>query len=165
MWPFHYRFYMLMIPICLNLGKILTNLLTISTPSLTIYVTGLMPWNVSKTHFLIWAPQATMMNPLKPIVIRGHEIDNVCNTKFLGIVLDDRLNWKSHSQYIKKTGIGILKKLRPYINISTMVSLYYSFIYPYLMYCVHVCGKTYASNLDCLNKLQKRIIRLGWCTA
>ena len=28
------------------------------------------------------------------------------------------------------------------------------------MYCVHVWGKTYASNLDCLNKLQKRIIRL-----
>ena len=91
--------------------------------------------NVSKTHFMIWAPRATMMNSLKPIVIGGHEIDKVCNTKFLGIVLNDRLNWKSQIQYIKnKTSkaIGILKKLRPYINISTMVSLYYSFIYPYL---------------------------------
>ena len=119
--------------------------------------------NVSKTHFMIWAPRATIMNSLKPIVISGHEIDKVCNTKFLGIVLDDHLNWESHIQYIKnkisKT-IGTLKKLRPYINISTMVSLYYSFIYPYLMYCVHVWGKTYASNLDCLNKLQKRIARL-----
>ena len=28
------------------------------------------------------------------------------------------------------------------------------------MYCVHVSSKTYASNLDCLNKLQKRIVRL-----
>ena len=119
--------------------------------------------NVSNTHFMIWAPRATMMNSLKPIVISGHEIDKVCNTKFLGIVLDDRLNWKEHIQYIKnKTNkaIGIFKKLRPYINISTMVSLYYSFIYPHLMYCVHVWGKTHASNLDCLNKLQKRIVRL-----
>ena len=119
--------------------------------------------NVSKTHFMIWAPRATMMSSLKPIVISGHEIDKVCNTKFLGIVLDDRLNWKSHIQYIKnKTSkaIGILKKMRPFINISTMVSLYYSFIYPYLMYCVHVWGQTYASNLDCLNKLQKRIVIL-----
>ena len=99
--------------------------------------------NVSKTHFMIWAPLAIMMNPLKPIVISGHDIDKVCNTKFLGIILDDRLNWKSHLQYIKnKTSraIGILKKRRPCINISIMLNLYYSFIYPYLMYCVHVWG-------------------------
>ena len=119
--------------------------------------------NVSKTHFMIWAPWATTMNSLRHIVISGHEIDKVCITKFLGIVLDDRLNWKSHIQYIKNKdtkAIGILKKRRPYINISTMVSLYYSFIYPYLMYCVHVGGKTYASYLNCLNKLQKRTVRL-----
>ena len=41
-----------------------------------------------------------------------------------------------------------------------MVSLYHSFIYEYLVYCVHVWGKTYASNLDCLNEVQRRIARL-----
>ena len=57
--------------------------------------------NASKTHFMIWAPRATAIDLLKPLVICGHEIDEVCNAKFLGIVLDDRLNWKSHIRYKK----------------------------------------------------------------
>ena len=47
-----------------------------------------------------------------------------------------------------------------------MVSLYYPVVYPYLVYFVYVWGKTNASNLDCLNKLQNHIVRLlaGVCT-
>ena len=41
-----------------------------------------------------------------------------------------------------------------------MLGLYYSFIYPYFTFCVQVLGKAYQSNLDCIVKLQKRVIRL-----
>ena len=50
---------------------------------------------------------------IKHIVISGHEIAKVCNTKFLGIVLDDRLNWKSHIQYLK---IKLAKQLVSWRN-------------------------------------------------
>ena len=53
-----------------------------------------------------------------------------------------------------------LKKLRPCVNNDTILGLYYSFIYPYFTYCVHVWGKTYRSNLDCIITLQKRVIRI-----
>ena len=53
-----------------------------------------------------------------------------------------------------------LKKLRPCVNNDTILGLYYSFIYPYSTYCVHVWGKTYRSNLDCIITLQKRVIRI-----
>ena len=41
-----------------------------------------------------------------------------------------------------------------------MLTLYYSFIYPYLIYCNQIWGSTYVSNTDKLFKLQKRAIRI-----
>ena len=55
--------------------------------------------NTSKTNFMIWAPRASAIDLLKPLVICGHEIDEACNAKFLGIAFDDRLNRKSHIRY------------------------------------------------------------------
>ena len=55
---------------------------------------------------------------------------------------------------------GILKKLRAYVNIDTTVNLYYSFVHPYFMYCVHVWRKTYVTNLECLNIMHRSIVRI-----
>ena len=37
---------------------------------------------------------------------------------------------------------------------------YYSLIYPYLTYCCQVWGATYLYNIEILNMLQKRVIRI-----
>ena len=41
-----------------------------------------------------------------------------------------------------------------------MRSLYYSLVYPYLIYCVSVWGSIYQSNLNRIIILQKKIIRI-----
>ena len=43
---------------------------------------------------------------------------------------------------------------------STLVTLYYSFIYPYLSYCIEVWGTAGVSHLSSLLKLQKRVVRI-----
>ena len=43
---------------------------------------------------------------------------------------------------------------------STLITLYNSFLYPYLNYCVCFCGNTFVTYLDPLDKLQKRAIRV-----
>ena len=119
--------------------------------------------NVSKTHFMVWSPRKAKLEDLGPITLNGQEIDRVTETKFLGIILDESLSWKPHIHYVRNKiskAAGILKKLRAYVNINTMVNLYYSFVYPYFMYCVHVWGKTYVTNLECLNIMQKSIVRI-----
>ena len=35
------------------------------------------------------------------IIIRYNEIAAVKSTKFLGVIIDDKLKWKEHLQYIK----------------------------------------------------------------
>ena len=57
-------------------------------------------------------------------------------------------------------GVGILNKCKKYLNESTLVTLYYSFVYPYFNYCNCIWGNTYKSYLEPLVKLQKRAIRV-----
>ena len=51
-------------------------------------------------------------------------------------------------------------KARNYLNKSGLITIYYSFIYPYLTYCNHIWGCTYKTNLQRLVTLQNRIVRI-----
>jgi hypothetical protein len=97
------------------------------------------------------------------IKIDGQSLDIVEETKFLGIILDDQLNWKKHIYYTSKKiakAIGILSKTRQILNNSTLIQLYYSFVYPYLIYGNVIWGNAAASTLWPIFKLQKIAIRI-----
>ena len=101
--------------------------------------------NANKIHFMIWAPRATAIDLLKPFVICGHEIDEACNAKFLGIVLDDRLNWNHTSGTKNKTGkaIGILERRKNYIGfplwwVCSIVLFKYSWCILYMLGVKHM---------------------------
>ena len=84
-------------------------------------------------------------------------------TVFLGVILDEHLSWKPHilsvSRKISKS-IGIIYKSSFCLPKTSLRSLYYSLVYPYLTYCVSVWGSTYQSNLNRIIILQKKIIRI-----
>ena len=68
-----------------------------------------------------------------------------------------------HVQHIRKKiskGIGILYKTKDYLKSDTLLTLYYSFVYPYLIYCIEVWGATTKGNLISLLKIQKRVVRM-----
>ena len=65
--------------------------------------------------------------------------------------------------YISKNiakGIGIILKARKVFSNETLFSLYYTFVYPYLNYCIHVWGKTYDTHRHHLIVLQNKVIRI-----
>ena len=95
--------------------------------------------------------------------IQGEVINQVKETKFLGVMVDNKLSWASHINYISKKiskGIGILCKARKYLPKTCLVTLYYSFVYPYLNYCLEVWGKTTENFVSKIYKLQKRVVRI-----
>ena len=95
--------------------------------------------------------------------IDGNEIDKIEHTKFLGVIIDNKLNWKKHISCISgkvSRGIGIMIKARKYLPKDALLSLYYSFIYPYLTYCNIVWGTACVSNLEKLQMLQKKVVRI-----
>ena len=120
--------------------------------------------NVDKTQFMIFSRK---QNQIENIVIRieGQIIEHVTQTKFLGVIIDEKLTWRNHVNHIHVStkiakGIGILIKARFCLNRETLVSLYYTFIYPYLTYCNSVWGYSFLYNLNRLHLLQKKAVRI-----
>ena len=97
------------------------------------------------------------------IQIDNNVIEHVKETVFLGVILNEHLSWKPHilsvSRKVSKS-IGIIYKSSFCLPKTSLRSLYYSLVYPYLSYCVSVWGSTYQSNLNRIIILQKKIMRI-----
>ena len=120
--------------------------------------------NVSKTHFLIFRSSG-MAKPVfeESLQINGECIKEELKTKFLGVIIDNKLSWTYHIQYIKKKiakGIGVICRARHLLNVETLRTLYHSFVYPYLNYAAEVWGDACANHLLSIIGLQKKVIRI-----
>ena len=108
--------------------------------------------NIKKTHYIVFTSGNVNIMDLN-IKIKNCDIFRVYSTKFLGVHIDSKLKWKQHINYrdakLSKC-IGILIKARMYLPKSSLLTLYYTFAYPYFLYCIHVWGKTYQSYLKIL---------------
>ena len=116
--------------------------------------------NVSKSHFMIFHRARIKTNSIK-LALGKSALKHVTFTKFIGVIIDDKLKFDNHISYIKNKiskGLGILIKARKYLNRRILLNLYYTFVYPYLIYCVEIWGNTCNIYLDPLTKLQKKII-------
>ena len=114
--------------------------------------------NVLKTHYMIFTPRNKIYDDVS-IIINNTKISRVYVTKFLGVQIDSQLSWKMHIDYIcKKISkcTAILLKARKVLGKSCLTTLYYTFAYPYFIYCNHVWGNTYQTNLDRLMIIQNK---------
>ncbi len=95
--------------------------------------------------------------------IDGVDIERVTETKFLGVIIDENLNWKPHIKYLQskvsKT-IAVLNKEKQVLDNNSLHILYSSLVSPYLTYCADVWGNTFKSSLQSLFILQKRAVRV-----
>ena len=83
--------------------------------------------------------------------------------KYLGIIIDHKLNWISHITHVKNKiskGIGIMYKARSYLNKKSLANLYHTYIYPYLIYCIEIWGNAANCHLQPLLLIQKKIVRI-----
>ena len=97
------------------------------------------------------------------ICINKQRIEQVKETVFLGVVLDEHLSWKPHiSQAARKISksIGVINRARFFLPKPYLKTLYYCLVYPYLHCCIIVWGSRYKTNLRRLVSLQKRVIRI-----
>ena len=70
--------------------------------------------NIKRTHYMLFTNKRST-KPCISVDIDGHSIDAVEYTRFLGIYIDNKLNWKKHIAYISgkvSRGIGIILKAR-----------------------------------------------------
>ena len=120
--------------------------------------------NIKKANFILFKAKQSKQKLDLHFSINGIEIDRVNEVLFLGVILDEHLSWKSQIQNVAtkvSKSVGIIYKSSFCLNKTSLCTLYYSLVYPYLHYCANVCGSTYQSNLKRLINLQKRVIRIA----
>ena len=111
--------------------------------------------NLSKTNYILFRNRSadTDLN----ICINTINVTRVQSSKFLGIIIDENLNWKPHIQLVKsklsKT-LSIIYKASKLINYEGMLTLYCSLFLPYLTYCCEIWGNTYATNVNCIGPIK-----------
>ena len=105
------------------------------------------------------------MNPnLSPIHIlsNGSPINVVSSTKFLGVIIGNKLDFKEHIQTLGKKiarSVGILSKIRHIFPFKTLLQLYHALIHPLLTYGILIWGSTYSTYLSKLKTLQNKAMR------
>ena len=95
--------------------------------------------NADKTHFVIFHPYQKKLNYSMKIEIDGKTINEHKSVKYLGILIDCHLNWKEHIQQLSKKisrGIGVLCKIRHYVNVKILVQLYHAIILSFFFHTV-----------------------------
>ena len=121
--------------------------------------------NLKKSKFMIFRPRQKRQTLDINLEINHCAIEQVKETVFWGVILDETFSWKPHTgianvaRKISKS-IGVIYKASFCLPTSSLLTLYYSLVCPYLVYCVSVWGSTYPSNLKRILLLQKKVVRI-----
>ena len=86
----------------------------------------------------------------------------VSQVKFLRTIIDDKLTWQPHIDYVSKKlskAIAIMYRIKPYVTQETLCGLYYSLVYPYLTYGNVIWGNTFKTHLKPIISLQRKVVR------
>ena len=121
--------------------------------------------NIKTTNYVIFkVRQRQLPSVLFNIKNNNENFERKTHTKFLGVYVDEHLNWKDHvNLYANKVSksIGIITKARFYLSMPSFRTLHLALLYPYLQYGTIVWwGSKNKTTLNRLIVLQKRIIRV-----
>lgn len=97
------------------------------------------------------------------IKINDHVLKRTRCTKYLGILIDENLNWSEHidSLYYKLLKyVGIFYKIKHFLTTADLVKIYYGLIYPHILYGIEIYANTYSSYLQKLNVLNNKLLRV-----
>ena len=92
--------------------------------------------------------------------INGSIIQERSASKFLGVILDNKLTWHAHIKHISSKiskSVAILRMLRDTFPKHILKTLYLTLVYPYFNYCNLIWGSAYNSTLNPLVILQRNV--------
>ena len=116
--------------------------------------------NVNKCKFMIFS--YGRVTQIRSLAFGGGEIEETDRYKFLGVFLDNKLNFQFHINHIKSKiskSIGILYKLNSFIPKKILQTLYESLIKPFITYGIEAWYSAPDYIINRIRVLQKKSIR------
>ena len=117
---------------------------------------------MERTNFVVFHSPARKLTEPFTLKFGRKKITHANRVKFLGVLLDESLTWRPHLIEVSRKltrSVGILYKLRHYVPLDTLISIYYALFYPFLTYGIVVWGATYENLLKPVLTAQKKVIR------
>ena len=117
--------------------------------------------NTTKTKYIIF--NRTHSDIDLQLHINNNKIEQVNTFNFLGLMINQNLNWSTHINALKRKlsrNIGILRLLKTKLPYKVLTSLYYTLIHPHLNYMILLWGQ----DNDIVLKKQKQALRLIHCS-
>ena len=119
--------------------------------------------NTDKTKVMLFASSKRKKTAELNIVMDGELLEKVTKFKYLGVVVDQNLDWTPHvNEVIKKlcSSVACIRRIRHCVTKSTLTQLYYSLFLPHIDYCCTAWGCTTKTNLGRLQRCQNKFARL-----
>ena len=117
--------------------------------------------NISKTKYMIISSANARADV--NISIDGETLERVREIKYLGVIIDDKLTFKSHiDNIIKKVAkkYGIMCRLKNELTVTSKIQLYKSLISPHLDFCSSILFLANNTQILRLQRLQNKVMRL-----
>lgn len=118
--------------------------------------------NISKTNLVFFKNRSD--NSVFPhVIIQNETVKQVPYCKFLGVIVDEHLNWKIHIKSVcmkLSKACGIIHRVRDQLTQKALLNVYYTLCYPHIIYCVSVWGCTWSSFIKDVSIAQKRLVRI-----
>ena len=116
--------------------------------------------NVTKTNIIKFEPKTRGHLPLI-IPYKDQVLEEVNSAKFLGIYVDNNMNWKKHIEQIShklNVACSMIRNLTNTLNADILRMVYYAYFHPIILYGVIFWGNS--THAHQIFKLQKRVIRI-----
>ena len=118
--------------------------------------------NASKTELIIFRDPRKKISFDVKIKINGKKLLPCESVKYLGIHIDRHLNWKTHETTVSTKlcrALGMLSKIRYYVEHKTLIMIYYGIFSSILMYSSLIWGQN-NSIVTRLQILQNKALRI-----
>ena len=118
--------------------------------------------NVSKTNYMLFKNRGRQVSTSEKLEIKGTVLNLVDTVSFIGLNIDEKLNWEKHINNVCNVSkkAGILYRIRHFVSRKVLVMLYNAFILPHITYGLEVWGAANKTFLSRIVIIQKRIIRI-----
>ncbi len=119
--------------------------------------------NVTKTNFMIFSPKSTNKHPtITNIQLGNQTIERVNSAKFVGLFIDDGLQWDEHIKYLScklSSGSYAIHSAKRTLSMQNLTQLYNSLFHSHISYGITLWGSAFKYKLRKLEVSQIKSIQ------
>ena len=151
-----------------NPAELKTRIISDLTRLVSYFNGNSLQLNLSKTNYMFISSKNTPNNRapnnigLDSIRINDTDIHKVNQTKFLGVIIDDRLSFRPHIENTENKvskGLYALRTAQNFLPKKHLGLIYHALVAPHLSYGINFWHSTTKNHLHKLTVLQKKAIR------